>query len=154
MKARFFQKSAPLQNRSRRVLQTRKPRWRPYRIALEACSRRENHSGAPTESPSMCARNAKTSLGKAPNGFRGAPEPRKPRWAKLQTTFEALPKHENPAGQSSNLLPTCASTSLGIGPSVVRRAQESANLDYCLKGGFPEKYLVFRNLRNRFFALR
>ena len=51
---------AHLQIRSRGGLEMRKPLWRTYRIALEVISRRENHSGAPTESLSRCPRHVKS----------------------------------------------------------------------------------------------
>ena len=93
--------------------------WAPS----EACTERENLAGHRSEWLSGRPRNAKTSLGIAPNGLRGAPETRKPRWASLQMAFGASPKCENLAGHRSKWpsgRPRNAKTSLGIAPNSFR----------------------------------
>ena len=97
-------------------------------MASEALPKRENLAGQNAKSLPNRFRSAKTSLGKAPNGFRNVSESRKPRWAKLQKAPEAFQKRENLAGQSFKWLPKRfrnANTLLGKASNRSRSASEA-----------------------------
>ena len=131
--------------RSRSAPEAPKPRWASLQIAFETLPKRPNLAGHRSKLLSARSRNAKTSLGIAPNCFRSAPETPKPRWASLQIAFGASPKRKNLAGHRSKLLserPRDTKTSLGIAPNCFRRAPEApkprwASLQNCFRSA-PE----------------
>ena len=94
---------ASVQNRFRCALETRKPLWRPCRIALGAPSKRENHFGVPAESHSEHPRNAKTTLASLQNRSRCALEMRKPLWRPYKNALGG--GRRSPSGSSASTPP-------------------------------------------------
>ena len=87
---------------------------------FETLPKHQNLAGHRSKLLSARSRNAKTSLGIAPNCLRRAPETPKPRWASLQIDFGALPKHQNLAWHRAPASPSLRSQQAKIAQGLKR----------------------------------